>query len=201
MATQTDAVARLYASSLYELADNAGGPDKVQEVGDELEQVCELARSDSSFREFLASPVIENDARSEAIQKMFGERVTDLTLRFMLVLNAKGRLGHFETVTAAYDELVQEAHGKVEVDVWTASPLGSDQLDMLKGRVKDALGREPIFHQYTDESMIGGMRMRVGDQLIDGSVSTRLRRLRESLLRGSSLRERMGSIIEAGDGA
>ena len=201
MATQTDAVARLYASSLYELADNAGGSDKVQEVGDELEQVCELARSDSSFREFLASPVIENDARSEAIQKMFGERVTDLTLRFMLVLNAKGRLGHLETVTAAYDELVQEAHGKVEVDVWTASPLGSDQLDMLKGRVKDALGREPIFHQYTDESMIGGMRMRVGDQLIDGSVSTRLRRLRESLLRGGSLRERMGSIIEAGDGA
>ena len=58
MTAHTDAIAQVYARSLYELADQAGGRDKILEVGQEVEQICELARGNRGFREFLASPIV-----------------------------------------------------------------------------------------------------------------------------------------------
>jgi F-type H+-transporting ATPase subunit delta len=200
MAVQTDAVAHVYARSLYELADEAGGEKKVTEIAGELEQICELARGDRTFAEFLASPIIDRAGRGETLRTIFRDRISDLALRFLLVLNDKGRLGHLEPINAALDQLVQEAHGRVEVDVYTVAPLGDDQLTFIRKRIEEALGKEPVLHPYTDETMLGGLKLRIGDQLIDGSVATRLRRMRQNLMSqgASAVRERFGQIIEEG---
>jgi F-type H+-transporting ATPase subunit delta len=192
----TDALAQIYAKSLYELADAAGGPDKIVEIEDELEQICELARADTSFREFLASPIIDVNRRAE-------DRITDLTLRFMLVLNAKGRAGHMETINTAYSQLVQAAHDRVEVDLFTPGPLGDEQVETIKQRIQQAIGKEPILHHYTEPDMQGGLTLRIGDQLIDGSVATRIRRMRQNLLTSGStdMRESFSRIVEGGDEA
>ena len=175
--TQTDTLSRIYATSLYELADDAGGRDKIMEIADELEQVCELVRSDQRFRELLASPVIDADRRAKALGRIFNDRVTDLVLRFMLILNRNNRLPHLDAIQAAFDQLVQDAFGMVEVDVITAIPLDEAEQTRLNDRIGEALGRKPVLHAYTDPSIIGGVRLRIGDEMIDGSVSTRLRRM------------------------
>ena len=64
MPTHTDTLANIYARSLFELCEEAGGRDKIDEVADELEQVCELARTDPKFRMFLNSPLLEPAARA-----------------------------------------------------------------------------------------------------------------------------------------
>ena len=200
MAIHTDAIAQVYAKSLYELADDAGGREKIVELAEELDQICELARSDRTFREFLASPIINTKARGEAIRRIFHGRVTDLALRFLLVLNNKARLRRLESISAAFDQLVHEALGRVEVDIYTPGPLGPEQLDTIKQRIQAALGKDPVLYSYTDAAMIGGVRLRIGDQLIDGSVASRLRRLRQHLLisGGSAVRQRLARIIEEG---
>ena len=197
MAIHTDAIAQVYAKSLYELADDAGGREKIVELAEELEQICELARGDRTFREFLASPIINTKARGEAIRRIFHGRITDLFLRFLLVLNNKARLRRLETISAAFDQLVHEALGRIEVDIYTPGPLGPEQLDTIKRRIQAALGKDPVLYSYTDAAMIGGVRLRIGDQLIDGSVASRLRRLRQHLLTsgGSAVRQRLGKII------
>jgi len=196
-----DAVARVYARSLFELAREAGGPEKVSEVAEELESICELSRSDRGFREFMASPIIEPKRRAEALRRIFGNRVTDLTLRFLLVLNGNRRLGHLESINAAFDRLVQESLGRVEVDIFTAAPLGEDQMRFVRDRIREAIGRDPVLHGYTDTTMIGGLRLRIGDRMIDGSVSSRLRRMKNQILaKGSArLRERFDHIMSEGD--
>ena len=200
MAIHTDAIAKVYAKSLYELADDAGGRDKIVELAEELEQICELARGDRTFREFLASPIINTKARGEAIRRIFHGRVTDLALRFLLVLNNKARLRRLESISAAFDQLVHEALGRIEVDIYTPGPLGPEQLDTIKQRIQAALGKDPVLYSYTDAAMIGGVRLRIGDQLIDGSVASRLRRLRQHLLTSgsSAVRQRLDKIIEEG---
>ncbi len=200
MAIHTDAIAQVYAKSLYELADDAGGRDKIVELAEELDQICELARGDRTFREFLASPIINTKARGEAIRRIFHGRVTDLALRFLLVVNNKARLRRLESISAAFDQLVHEALGRVEVDIYTPGPLGPEQLDTIKQRIQAALGKDPVLYSYTDAAMIGGVRLRIGDQLIDGSVASRLRRLRQHLLTsgGSAVRQRLDRIIEEG---
>ena len=200
MAIHTDAIAKVYAKSLYELADDAGGREKIVELAEELEQICELARGDRTFREFLASPIINTKARGEAIRRIFHGRVTDLALRFLLVLNNKVRLRRLESISAAFDQLVHEALGRIEVDIYTPGPLGPEQLDTIKQRIQAALGKDPVLYSYTDAAMIGGVRLRIGDQLIDGSVASRLRRLRQHLLTSgsSAVRQRLDRIIEEG---
>lgn len=201
MAAQTDALATIYARSLYELAQDAGGTEKIFEIGDELEQICELARSDRTLREFLGSPIIDRKKRAAAISSMMRDQITDLTLRFLLVLNQKGRLGHLEPIQNAFDQLVQAAHGRVEVDVFTAAPLGEAQLDHIRTRIKDAIGKEAVLHPYTDSKMLGGLKLRIGDQLIDGSVASRLERMRHAILTSGSaaVRSRVSQIVEGGD--
>jgi F-type H+-transporting ATPase subunit delta len=200
MATQTDALAQIYAHSLYELADEAGGAEKIFEVAAELEQVCELARGDKSFAEFLASPIIDCKRRGAALGAIFRDQITDLTLRFLLVVNDKGRLAHLESMNTALDRIVQEAHGRIEVDVYTAEPVADATLETIRGRVQTALGREPVLHPYTDRSMIGGLKLRIGDQLVDGSVATRLRRVRHDMLSkgGAMVRDRIDKIVDEG---
>ena len=202
----TDAVAQVYARSLYELADQAGGREKILEVGQELEQICELARENHAFREFLASPIIERQRRSAAVGRVFRNAVTDLTLRFLLVLNAKDRLGHLAVIGEAYDQLVHATFGRIEVDVYTAGALDAAQLEAVKTRLGKALGKEAVLYPYVDPSMIGGIKLRVGDQLIDGSVATRLRRMRQTLRSGVSagttgLGDTITRFIQEGDGS
>ena len=189
-----DAVARVYAQSLLELADAAGGDDKIVETGGELSVIAEMIREEAEVAEFLRSPIVDSDKRAEALRRIFEGRVSDLVLRFMLVLNGKGRLGEFGAMTSAYDQLVNERMGRVEVDVMTIDgSLGADQLALLAEKVKAKLGQEPVFHQYADDSLIGGIVLRVGDQLIDGSVRGQLRRMREELLASGSTRVRAGA--------
>lgn len=200
MPTHIDALANVYARSLFELAEEVGGREKIAELGQELEQICELARGDASFREFLASPIIEQSARSDALHRMFNNRVSDTTLRFLLMLNRKGRLGHMEQINSAYDRLVNERYDRIEVDVFTAGPLGEEQLESLREQIRSAINKDPVVHAYTDAEMIGGIKLRIGDQLIDGSIANRLRRMKNQMLtRGPSrLRERLSDIIEEG---
>ena len=189
-----DAVARVYAQSLLELADAAGGDEKIVETGGELSVIAEMIRDDAEVAEFLRSPIVDSDKRAEALRRIFEGRVSDLVLRFMLVLNGKGRLGEFGSMATGYDQLVNERMGRVEVDVMTVDgSLDPDQLALLGEKVKAKLGQEPVFHQYADESLIGGLVLRVGDQLIDGSVRGQLRRMREELLASGSTRVRAGA--------
>jgi F-type H+-transporting ATPase subunit delta len=200
MIRHTDAVAQVYARSLYELAEEAGGRDKIVEVAQELEQTCELARADRAFSAFLGSPIIDRARRGAALRRIFHGNVTDLVLRFLLVLNDKRRLGHLKAICDAYDQIVHEAFGRVEVDVYTPGLLEAGEVDALKRRIGSVLGKEPILYTYIDRAMIGGLKLRIGDQLVDGSVASRLRRMRQDMLAsgGPAVRDRIERIIEEG---
>ena len=112
---------------------------------------------------------------------VFTGRVDDLTLRFLLVLNRKERLSRLPSIAAAFDERVQHAFGRIEVDVYTPSPISQDEVSFIKARLQAVLQKEPVIHAYTEPAMIGGVKLQIGDQLIDASVASGLRRMRDQL--------------------
>ncbi len=196
--SQPDALSGVYARSLFELAEAKGGQEKAEKTLGELEDVIELARGDARFSEFLSSRVLGADSRDEALVRIFEGKITGVTLRFLRLLNKKGRLGLLIPIVSAFDRIVQERFGRVEVDVYTPGPVGADELRRLKERLGATLGKEVIVHPYTDTSMIGGIRLRIGDQLVDASVSTRLRKMRDQLEQrgGAQIRANARRIIE-----
>ncbi len=198
--TQPDAAASIYANSMFELMNKRGGQQAVEAALGELEEFVELARSDAKFGEFISSRIISAEKRSHALETIFKGKLSTPVLNFVLVLNRKGRLGEITGVVAALDHLVQNAFGRIEVDVYTASPINDEDKAALTAKLKTALGREPVIHPYVDGRMIGGIRMQIGDQLIDGSVATSLRKLTEQLTTNGSaiIRAASDRIIDAG---
>jgi F-type H+-transporting ATPase subunit delta len=195
---QPDAVARLYAASLFEVAEARGGQAKIEAIGAELGEIVEMARGDARFAEFLSSRILAIKDRAASINTILGGKADPMVVNLLLVLNDKGRLGHIGVIALAYDEIVQERFGRVEVDVFTVAPVDDDQMAALKDRLQARLGKEPVMHRYHDASMIGGLKLRVGDQLFDASIETRLRRMRERLSSSgrAAMKSRTESIIE-----
>ncbi|TSA40121.1 ATP synthase F1 subunit delta [bacterium] len=196
--TQPDALAMMYARSLMELVEAKGGKDAAMDTLGELEDIVEMARGDAKFAEFLSSRVLAVGKRSASLERIFKGKINLTTLRFLQVVNEKGRLSHLPTIVAAFDALVQEKFGRVEVDVFTAEPIDPEVSRRIAGRLGEALKKEVIVHPYTDGTMIGGMKLRMGDQLIDASVSTQLRKLKDRLASEGEgkLKNSMGRIIE-----
>ncbi len=193
-----EAVDRVYAQSLFELADSAGGRERLEELSGEVDELGDFLRGQRELSEFMSSQIIATDARAKSLRAVFEGKISDLLLRFILTLNRKGRLNRFLRIGEAFEEMVQEKFGRVEIDVYTRHPLPADQLESIKARLQEALKREPVLHAYTDEAMIGGVKMQVGDRLIDASIATRLRKMRDLMTgEGAALmRSRFDQAVE-----
>jgi F-type H+-transporting ATPase subunit delta len=195
-----DATARVYARSLFELANRHGGQAEIESTVAELEDILEMARQDPKFGEFLSSPSISTADRAKALDKIFKGRVSDLTYKFLQVLNDKGRIAQLSSISAAFDQESQEKFGRVEVDVYTVEPVSPDLLRTMKDRLGQVMGKEVVLHPYTDATMIGGVKFQIGDQLIDASLATHLRKLKDQLDTdgGAALRAKISRIVDEG---
>jgi F-type H+-transporting ATPase subunit delta len=193
-----DALANTYARSLFELAMDTGSSTLEASLA-ELQDILELARTDKKFNEFLASQTIPAKVRDASLVKIFKGRCSDLTLRFLRVLNDKARLSHLPAITEALDALVQEKFGRVEIDVFTAETLPPENLGQLAQRLGTALKKEVVLHTYVEPAMIGGVKLRLGDQLVDASIATQLNAMRDKLRNEglAALRSKFDKVIES----
>jgi F-type H+-transporting ATPase subunit delta len=169
-----------YARSLLELANE--GQQQAQAIAEELRDIRQVIDANPTFALYLADPAISTAERGEVIKKIFGGRASKLLEDFLGVLNEKGRLDLFTEIAGAYGELLEAQLGKVEVDVTVAQRLDDQQLEQVRQRVSHALKRDAVVHQYVDDSIIGGMLLRVQDQLIDASVQYQLQAIKNRMM-------------------
>jgi len=193
-----DEIASVYAQSLLEVCDRQGGIALAESCAAELNELAEIIRSDKRFAEFLKTPIVGASARRASLDRIVRGKVSDLVYRFVMVVAAHGRAGRIADIADAFDGLLQARLGRVEVDMFTVGGEASaDVIATVKGGVKEAFGKDAVIHQYADPEMIGGVKLRIGDQLIDGSIATKLRNMREAVAaRGSTaMRARLGDFL------
>lgn len=170
------AVAKVYSHALLELAD-----DEALSLLEELEGLVALLDTDADLREFFASPLVDESVREKALEKVFRGRASDLLVDSLQVLNRHDRLAYLGTIVALYRQETQEREGHVDVHVTSAVPLTDGVRKELAGLASRLYGRQPDLIETVDESLIGGLVLRVGDRKIDTSVATQLSDLRQQL--------------------
>jgi F-type H+-transporting ATPase subunit delta len=168
-----------YAQSILQLANES---QQAEGISEELDRLATIIEENPSFREVLTNPSISHDERQQLLDRIFRGKISTLLFNTLGVLNQKNRLGLIEQIAQAYDDLLQQQLGKVEVDLTVAQKLDADQLEQARQRIGQAIGRDPVIYQYVDEDIIGGMIIRVGDKLIDASVRNQLAAMRDQLL-------------------
>jgi F-type H+-transporting ATPase subunit delta len=176
---QISPLAVAYARSLLELAEER---KQMEQADDELRALRDVIEANPTFRAFLRDPGVGEQERADTLKRVFGGKLSPLVMNFLGVVNAHGRMGKIEEIARAYDELLDERLGKIEVDVTVAQRLGPDQLEQVRRSVSAALKKDAVVHQYVDESIIGGIVLRVQDRLIDASVRAQLEGMRRRML-------------------
>ena len=168
-----------YARAMLELANEAKSAEPTaQELGD-LRQIIQKM---PQFGQILSDPTIGVEERKKLIHTVFDGHASGLVLNLLGLLNEKGRLGLLAGISIAFDELLDQQLGKMEVEVTVAQPLPPKQLENVRQSISAALKRDATVHEQVDESIIGGLIVRVQDKLFDGSVRTQLAAIRQRLL-------------------
>src|SRR5262249_23203443 len=148
----------------------------------DLAQLKDVLDQNPNFKLYLADPAIGTAERDAAVTRIFQGKVPPLLLNFLRLVNEKGRGNNLTEIIDAYDQLLDEQLGKTEVDVIVSPPPPPDQLEQARQIIGQALKKNVVVHPYVDESIIGGVIIRVQDKLIDSSVKAQLESMRQQLL-------------------
>lgn len=171
-------VARRYATALYEEANATGVLDAVDE---DVGLLRDSLQTNHPLSRFFENPVIPKEKKEAVLQSLLGDRVDELTLRFLRLLVRKDR----ETMTSAvldqYQALRDEQRGIVDAHVRVARPLSDEDREALLDALEAQTGHSVRLHVKEEPDLLGGVVIRIGDQVFDGSVRNKLSALRDRL--------------------
>ena len=168
-----------YASALFELARDER---QIESVGRSLDALAQAVVDSRDFSQLLASPLVDRDDAAKAfaaIADMLG--LDPLTRNFAGVLAKNGRKGQLLPVIRAFRRLAAEHRGETTAEVVTAHPLNDGQLDALRKQLRARAGRDVAIETRVDSEILGGIVVKLGSQMIDASIRTKLNRLAEAM--------------------
>ena len=165
-------IARPYASALFDLATS---DSKLNAIEADLDSVARLAVESEDFARFLRSPVITGDVKAATLEPILTQIGADPLLGNFLRLIAKnGRLFALPVIITEFRALAAKARGESSADVTSAVPLSEAQVAALAATLQAKLGKTVSLNQHVDASLIGGLQVKIGSQMIDSSLKTKL---------------------------
>jgi F-type H+-transporting ATPase subunit delta len=176
-----DSAARRYAEAAFQVAERDG---TFETWRSELDAAVSVAGDERALR-VLANPAIPEERRAEALTALIGGQVSQPVLNPIQMLLRRGRIEELPRVAAEFRRLDDARQGITHATVTSAAPLTSDEVTALTERLEQSTGGRITLHVEVDASLLGGLIVRLGDRMIDGSVRGRLERLRTRLVSGA----------------
>lgn len=175
-------IARRYASALYEEASSREVIDKTDVDVDFLHETLKASRE---LRMLLASPVVNAEKKEAILRRLFEPHVSGLTLNFLVLATRKRREPLLGLILEAYRALRLEQRGIVEARARIALSMDEESVAQLREAVARVVGKEVVLEVEEDPEILGGIVVKVGDTVYDGSLRRQLSALQEQLRGGS----------------
>ena len=172
-------IARNYAEALLALARKAGD---LQAWGRLIDDVANAMERDERLRLFLQAPQVSADQKNAVLSKAYEDRAPRLFLRYLQQLVKNRRQMLIPAIANEYRDLVDEAEGRIHAEVTLALPVDDEQREAIARQLSRTLGRPVVPQVRINPNILGGIIVRVGDRVMDGSVRKRLGLLRGRML-------------------
>lgn len=168
-----------YAVALFELARDSKSLDTVAES---LSALKAAVAESADLKALITSPVIARDAAAKTVAAVAGSMGLDpLTTKFLGVLAQNRRLAQLPAVIRAYETLLSNHKGEARAEVTSAHPLTKTQITALSKSLKARVGRNVAVDAKVDPAILGGLVVKIGSQMIDSSIRTRLNSLAQAM--------------------
>jgi F-type H+-transporting ATPase subunit delta len=175
-------IAKNYAETLLSLADKTGKGGR-EEWGKLINDIGGAISGNLVLQRFLESPRISETAKRGILLKAFGDRVPAMFLRFLQILVTKRRQNLIPEIATEYSALLDQAEQRVHANVTVAREPAAGETDAIAAQLTRVLGKKVVPHVTVNPAILGGLVVRVGDTVMDGSLRRRLHRLRWTISR------------------
>jgi F-type H+-transporting ATPase subunit delta len=176
-------IARNYAEALLSLARKA---NDLAGYGAMIDAVADALQRDETLRRFLESPRVSGEQKNGVLARAFQDRMPRLFVRFLQALVNNRRQMLIPQIAIEYASLVDEIEGRVHAQVTMSRDPSSGERDAIAAQLSRALGKRVVPHVTVNPAILGGVVVRVGDTVMDGSVRRRLALLRSRMVAGGA---------------
>lgn len=168
-----------YAVALFDLSEEAKALEATES---DLAKLSQMIDESADLRTVLASPLYSRDVQAGAISALADAAgLSDLVRRFLGVLATNRRLKALSAIIRDFNKLLAAHRGELSASVISAKPLTKTQLAAVAKKLKLAIGRDVAVDAQVDESLLGGLVVKVGSKMIDSSLKTKLDNLQVAM--------------------
>ncbi|MET1248665.1 F0F1 ATP synthase subunit delta [Sporolactobacillus sp. STCC-11] len=167
----SEIVANRYARALFEVAEER---DAIDTIESQLHIVAESLYEHENLRQVLMHPQVSGENKKELVNKLFEHQAGVEVLNLLRLLIDRKREAILDEVLEAFTHMANEKRGILDVIVTTAVALEEQEKQELAQRLGKALGKKLSIHVKVDKAIIGGILLRIGDRLFDGSIAGKL---------------------------
>jgi F-type H+-transporting ATPase subunit delta len=176
-----EAIAEVYARSLFEVAKEHDVLDRVHE---ELGEFAEVLADDRTLQVFLFSPYFSSEEKRDGIEKIVSD-ADERMVNFLELLAERHRMPALFRIRREFDALWAEENQLLPVTVTSAVELDEGLVEDIGKRIQDQTGRKVELSSNVDPDVLGGLMVRVGNMVLDGTVRNRLERLRKTVAKAA----------------
>lgn len=173
-------VTKSYTDVIFGLALEEG---LLRQIGEELSGIVDIVRENPQYMTFLTSPQIAKADKISSIDAIFGGKVENTTKNFIKVLIGNGRAMYLSDIAKQYKKLQREHEGIVYIEAITSIAMDEEQKERLTTKLESTLGKRIELNNIVDASIIGGMKIRMGEKSLDASLKSRLKALHSELIK------------------
>lgn len=154
-----------YAQALFETGSGFGA---------DLKTVLDVIKTSADFVNVISNPAVDLKVKHSIIDEVFEGKIVPEVVKFLKILVEKERFGEFESIYECYILKVDEANDIQEVEIVSAIPLNETQKNEIENKLSTKLNKKIVSEWVTDESIIGGLVFKIGDDVIDTSLKKSL---------------------------
>ena len=174
-------IAKPYARALYEAAVEQSA---LEPVTADIEKLQMLVEQSAELTEFINTPLLAPQFKSDTFQQLFTDVLHPLMLNFFKLLALKQRERFLGAIMDVFSTIVDEAAGRIVAQVTTAVPITENQEQDLIQQLSTFSGKQVRLETETNEQIQGGFIVHLGDTVFDASITTQLQRLKQQLAKG-----------------
>jgi len=171
-------VARRYAEAFFSIAQEAG---KIDDYQTELANIVQSIEEVEGLKQYFAHPLVPNLEKKDVAKQLFSSKVSAVTLNFLLMVLDKKRQTYLEVIFKEYEEMADESRNIKKAELISAMPVSDEDVKSLAETLSSSTGKTIQLELTIDPAMLGGVKIRMGDKIIDASVAKKLEMLKKNL--------------------
>lgn len=171
-------IANRYATALFDIAFEKGAMLKFEE---EARMILKVLADEADYLKLLSHPSITEEQKIELVEKAFAGQVSEEFIGLIALVIKKARTEYLVRILEKFISMAEEAAGVLKATVISAKPLTNQQLAQIKAHIENNTGKTVVIEEQIDASIIGGLIVRVGDKVVDGSIKGQMDALKAEL--------------------